>query len=604
MPSPLMRRAALAAAVLLLLSLTYSAMAENAPSPAEAKAFVEKAEAELARESEYLGHVEWVQNTYITYDTNWLLARANGESTDLSVRYAKQAARFDKVALDPVLRRKLELMKQALVLPAPSRPGAAQELAEIEARLDTAYSTGKFAYGGKSLTLDDMEELLRTSRDPAEIRALWEGWRLVSVPMKTDYARLVTLANEGARELGYADTGALWRSWYDMSPAAFARDVDRLWAQLEPFYRNLHCFVRARLNARYGDAVQPRKGPIRADLLGNMWGQTWSNIYDIVQPRELSMGYDLTQALRSHGYDAVKLVKTGEAFYTSLGFEPLPKTFWERSQLTRPPGREVVCHASAWDVDNKSDLRLKACLQVNDEDFYTVHHELGHNMYQRAYQDQPFLFENGANDGFHEAIGDFAGLNALTPTYLHQLGLIDTLPGTDADIPYLLKMALDKIAFLPFGLLVDKWRWEVFAGEVAPAQYNEAWWALVKQYQGMVPPGPRPADAFDPGAKFHVADSTPYARYFLAAIYEFQFYRAACKLAGWTGPLNRCSVYQNKEVGSRFDAMLRLGQSKPWQEALAVFTGEHDLDASAIIDYFAPLDEWLTKQNKGEACGW
>ena len=427
MPSPLTGRAALVVAVLLLLSRP--AMAEDAPSPAEAKAFVEKAEAELARESEYLGHVEWVQNTYIAYDTNWLLARANGESTDLSVNYAKEAARFDKTDVDPVLRRKLDLMKQALVLPAPSRPGAAQELAEIEARLDTAYSTGKFTYQGKTLTLDDMEELLRTSRDPQEIRALWEGWRLVSVPMKADYARLVTLTDEGARELGYADTGALWRSWYDMPPDAFARDVDRLWAQLEPFYSNLHCYVRARLNARYGDAVQPRKGPIRADLLGNMWGQTWSNIYDIVQPQDLSMGYDLTQALRSHGYDAVKMVKTGEAFYTSLGFAPLPKTFWERSQLTRPVGREVVCHASAWDVDNKSDIRLKACLQVNDEDFYTVHHELGHNMYQRAYQDQPFLFENGANDGFHEAIGDFAGLNALTPTYLHQLGLVDALPG-------------------------------------------------------------------------------------------------------------------------------------------------------------------------------
>jgi peptidyl-dipeptidase A len=574
------------------------------PTAAEAKAFVEKAEAELAREGEYLNRVQWVQNTYITDDTNWLVAKANAESTALSVRYAKEAARFDGVAVDPVVRRKLALMKQALVLPAPSRPGAGQELAEIQARLDTLYATGKFTYRGRPLTLDDMEDLLRTSRDPAEIRALWEGWRLVSPPMKADYARLVSLANEGARELGYADTGALWRSWYDMPPDEFAQDVDRLWSQVEPFYRNLHCYVRARLNERYGDAVQPRKGPIRADLLGDMWGQTWGNIYDIVAPTDLSMGYDLTEVLRKHGYDPVKMVKTGEGFYTSLGFDPLPRSFWDRSMITRPPGREVVCHASAWDIDNKSDIRLKACIRVNDEDFFTVHHELGHNMYQRAYRDQPFLFENGANDGFHEAIGDFAGLNALTPTYLHQLGLIDAVPGPDADLPYLLKIALDKIAFLPFGLLVDKWRWEVFAGRVTPAEYNESWWALVRRYQGMVPPGPRPADAFDPGAKFHIADNTPYARYFLADVYEFQFYRAACRMAGWTGPLNRCSIYGNREVGRRFEAMLRLGQSRPWQETLAVFTGEHDLDASAIIAYFAPLDAWLTRQNAGETCGW
>jgi peptidyl-dipeptidase A len=574
------------------------------PPAAEAKAFIEKAEAELARESEYLNRVQWVQNTYITDDTNWLVAKANAESTALSVHYAKEAARFDGVAADPVVRRKLGLMKQALVLPVPSRPGAAGELAEIQARLDTLYSTGKFTHRGQRLTLDDMEDVLRTSRDPAEIRALWEGWRQVAPPMKADYARLVTLANEGARELGYADTGALWRSWYDMPPDEFAQDVDRLWDQVAPFYRNLHCYVRARLNERYGDAVQPRKGPIRADLLGDMWGQTWGNIYDIVAPKDLSMGYDLTETLRRHGYDPVRMVKTGEAFYTSLGFAPLPQSFWDRSQITRPPGREVVCHASAWDIDNKSDIRLKACIRVNDEDFFTVHHELGHNMYQRAYQDEPFLFQNGANDGFHEAIGDFAGLNALTPTYLHQLGLIDTVPGPDADLPYLLKIALDKIAFLPFGLLVDKWRWEVFAGRIAPAAYNETWWALVRRYQGMVPPGPRPADAFDPGAKFHVADNTPYARYFLADVYEFQFYRAACRMAGWTGPLNRCSVFGNREVGRRFEAMLRLGQSRPWQETLAVFTGEHDLDASAIIAYFAPLDAWLTRQNAGETCGW
>jgi peptidyl-dipeptidase A len=422
--------------------------------------------------------------------------------------------------------------------------------------------------------------------------------------MRDDYARMVSLANEGARELGYAETGVLWRSWYDQPPDEFARTVERLWLQLAPTYQNLQCFARARLNEKYGDAVQPRSGPIRADLLGDMWAQSWSNVYDLLAPKNAELGYDLTQALMKQGYDAVRLVKTAENFYTSIGFAPLPPTFWTRSLFVRPRDREVDCHASAWDIDSKDDLRIKACLRVNADDFYTAHHELGHNMYQRAYQEQPVLFQDGANDGFHEAIGDFVGLSSVTPGYLREIGLIDKVPGAEADIPYLLRMALEKTAFLPFAYIVDKWRWQVFAGETTPAQYNNAWWALRTKYQGVAPPVPRPADAFDPGAKSHIASNTPYMRYFLATIYQFQFHRAACRIAGWNGPLNRCSIYGNKEVGARFQAMLRMGASRPWPEALAAFTGEHDLDAGAIIDYFAPLDRWLTEQNKGERCGW
>jgi peptidyl-dipeptidase A len=571
---------------------------------AQARAFVAKAETELAAESLYVNHAAWVQATYINSDTNWLVARANAENTDLAVGLAKDAARFDHVTVDDVTRRKLYLLKQELVLPASSRPGASQELSDIRARLNSAYSTAKFTYNGKSLTLDDMEDILRTSRDPNETRVLWEGWRSVSSPqMKGDYTKLVMLANEGSRELGYADTGALWRSWYDMPADAFAAKTDVLWHQVEPLYNKLHCYVRAKLNAKYGDSVQPKTGLIRADLTGNMWGQDWGNINDIVQPAGgPGLGYDLTASLVSHGYDPVKMVHVADNWYQSIGFAPEPATFWERSQITRPRDRDVICHASAWDVDAKNDIRLKACITVTADDFYTVHHELGHNMYQRAYNDQPYLFQGGANDGFHEAIGDFAGLNALTPDYLKRLGLIDTVPGADADLPYLLKMALSKIAILPFALIVDKWRWGVFSGAITPEHYNDAWWDLVEKYQGLTPPGPRPANAFDPGAKFHVANNTPYTRYFLAEIYEFQFYRAACRLAGWRGPLNRCNIFGNKDVGAKFNAMLEMGRSKPWPEELATFTGEHDIDASAINDYFAPLSAWLDKQNEGQAC--
>lgn len=580
-----------------------SGQASAAPTAADAEAFVARAETDLAADSDFQNRAGWVQATYINSDTNWIVAKVGADSIDRAVRYAKEAARFDAVKVDEVTARKLYLLKQAVVLPAASRPGASQELADIAARLDADYATAKFTYNGRALTLDDMESMLRTSRDPNETRALWEGWREVSAPqMTTDYTRLVELANEGARELGYPDTGALWRSWYDMPPEAFAAKMDDLWNQVKPLYARLECYVRGQLNQKYGSAVQPATGPIRADLLGNMWSQHWGNIYDLAAPKNVGLGYDLTEALVAHGYDAAKIVHTADQWYTSIGFAPEPASFWERSMITRPRDREVICHASAWDIDGKDDLRVKACFTVTADDFFTAHHELGHNMYQRAYQGQPYLFRGGANDGFHEAIGDFAGMNALTPGYLQQLGLIDRVPGPEADIAYLLRLALDQVPFLPFALIVDKWRWGVFSGQISPAHYNEAWWDLVSRYQHVVPPGPRPPNAFDPGAKYHVADNTPYARYFLADIYEFQFYRAACRLAGWQGPLNRCSVYRNKEVGAKLQAMLKLGQSRPWPEALATFSGERDIDASAINDYFAPLSAWLGRQNQRNAC--
>ena len=595
----------LAVAAPLTVCAAPATLAIKTPTVAEARAFVARAEKGLANINVDANKAEWVYETYINDDTSYLTAKIGAEANELGVKYAKQAVRFDHTPVDPVTRRKLTLMKLAVTLPAPDRPGAAKEEADLEARLTTLYSTGSATIDGKTLRLDDLDDAIAAVRDPAKSKEIWEKWHAIAPPMKDDYVRLTALLNEGAEGLGYKDAGALWRAGYDMTPDQFAALTDRLWEQVKPFYVDLHCYVRARLNAKYGDAVQPRTGPIRADLLGNMWAQEWGNIYDLAAPQGgPGMGYDLTKQLEDKGYTPQSMVKTAENFYVSLGFDPWPKTFWERSMIVRPRDREVQCHASAWDVDNKDDIRLKACIHVNADDFFTVHHELGHNLYQRAYKDQPFLFQNGANDGFHEAIGDFAGLNALTPGYLKQLGVIDKVPGDEADIPYLLKVAMDGVAFLPFGLLVDKWRWEVFAGEVRPADYNTAWWALKLKYQGVVPPGPRPANAFDPGAKNHIATSVPYARYFLARIYEYQFYRAACRQAGWKGPLNRCSVYGNKAVGAKFNTMLAMGQSRPWPEALAAFTGEKDIDATAIADYFAPLDRWLKVQNKGQQCGW
>src|SRR5947209_8402431 len=388
-----------------------------------------------------------------------------------------------------------------------------------------------------------------------------------------------------------------------MPPRPSSAEVDRLWEQVRPLYLSLHTYVRAKLSQKYGPQVVPRNGPIPADLLGNPWAQSWGNIYPILGLPENSSGYDLTQLLQAKQLDAKGMVRYGENFYKSLGFEPLPETFWERSLFVKPADRDVVCHASAWDIDNKDDLRIKMCIQVRDVDFVTIHHELGHNFYQRAYKDQPFLFVNGANDGFHEAIGDTIAL-AITPEYLQKIGLLDKIPPAEADIPLLLKQALDKVAFLPFGLLIDQWRWKVFSGEIKPEDYNRAWWELRLKYQGVVPPVERSEADFDPGAKYHVASNTPYTRYFLAFIYEFQFYRAMCRASGYTGPLNRCTFFGSKEAGTKLNKMLEMGQSKPWPEAMEALTGQREANAGAILEYFAPLKKWLDEQNKGMKPGW
>ncbi len=456
---------------------------------------------------------------------------------------------------------------------------------------------------GANVRQNETELLMRQLRDPAQLAEVWTKWNDYAARMKPDYVRMVEIGNEGARDLGYADMGALWRSGYDMTPEQFEAEVDRLWGQVKPLYDQLHCYVRTELNETYGDSAAPLTGPIRADLLGNMWAQEWGAIGDIASVGAGGASIDLDAALTAKGYDPVKMVKTGEDFFVSLGFDPLPETFWKRSQIVKPRDREVVCHASAWDVDLKDDLRIKMCTTVGAEDFVTIHHELGHNFYQRAYKDQPVLFQNGANDGFHEAIGDAIALS-ITPDYLKQIGLIDTVPPASEDLGLLMRQALDKIAFLPFSLVVDKFRWNVFSGEIAPAQYNEGWWALRTQYQGIAPPSPRPADGFDAGAKYHVPGNVPYTRYFLARILQFQFYKAACNKIGWKGPLHRCSFYGSEEAGKSLNAMLEMGASKPWPDALEAFTGSRQMDGTAIVAYFAPLMEELKKANAGKQCGW
>ncbi|WP_310498596.1 M2 family metallopeptidase [Sandarakinorhabdus sp.] len=590
-----------------LLLAPAGASAQAAPTADEAKAFVAGAEKQMSAYSDRVQRVFWVNATYLTDDTDQMSADAGAEGTLLQVRLAKEAARFNSVTgLDADTSRKLFLLRQAIVLPAPDTQGAAEELATITTRLQSTYGKGKGTVRGVATGGNDIEALMGTERDPAVLKEMWESWHKVGQPMRADYIRMAEIANAGARELGFADTGAMWRAGYDMPAADFEKLIDKLLAQVQPLYVDLHCYTRTKLNEKYGDGVQAKTGPIRADLLGNMWAQEWAGIYDVVAPAGAGdIGYDIGDLLTAKGADPIKMVRYGEAFYSSLGFAPLPDSFWSRSMFTKPADREVVCHASAWDLDNKDDIRIKMCIKVNANDFVTIHHELGHNYYQRAYKAQPLLYLNSANDGFHEAIGDFAALN-VTPEYLVKVGLLDAakVPDPSKDIGLLLRQALEKVPGMPWTALVDKWRWGVFSGATTPAQYNKAWTDLRLKYQGITPPGPRSEADFDPGAKYHIPGNTPYARYFLARVLQFQFYQSACAQAGWKGPLHRCSIYGDKAVGAKLNAMLEMGMSKPWPEALKAFAGTGEMSGKAMTAYFAPLHAWLKKQNKGQQCGW
>ena len=575
---------------------------------AGARAFVDAAEKDLREYSLIAARAAWVNETYVNDDSDAVSAYFGTIGTEKGVLYAKEAARWAAVpGLELDTRRKLDLLRGSLTLAAPEVAGSATELNTIATRLQSTYAKGRASLEGKSLTGDEVEALMGSTRDPAKLAAMWKSWHeTTGRPMRQDYARMVDIANWGAKELGYADTGAMWRSRFDMAPAEFEAMYDRLLTELNPLYTQLHCYTRSKISEKYGPDVQPASGPIRADLLGNMWAQEWGNIYDLVAPPGVGdLGYSLSDLLVQSKYDPAKMVKTGEGFYTSLGLPALPATFYTRSQFVRPRDRDVVCHASAWNVDSKEDLRIKMCIRPTADDFVTIHHELGHNYYDRAYNRQSYLYQDSANEGFHEAIGDFIALS-VTPEYLVQIGLLDRskVPPAEKDIGLLLRQAMDKVAFMPFGYVVDKWRWGVFDGSITPANYNQAWVELKAKYQGVTPPVARSEADFDPGAKFHIPGNTTYERYFLARVLQFQFYKAACDMAGWKGPLHRCSFYGNKEVGRRLNAMLEMGLSRPWPDALQAFTGERIISGKPMLEYFAPLSAWLERQNQGKRCGW
>jgi len=586
------------------------------PSADQAKAFVAEINRDFLRLKARAETAEFIKSTYITPDTERNAAAAQADVLGYLATAIPKAASFRDAPTDADTRRTLQLLRTSPTLPPPSEPALRDELTSLSARLEGHYGSAKSCHPDPAdatkqvcRDLGDLSKVLSSSQDWDELARAWTDWHDTAATSRPLYQRLVELGNQGARSLGFADTGDLWRSNYDMPPAEFEAEIERLWQQVKPLYDKLHCFVRARLVKQWGADRVPADGPLPTHILGNMWAQDWSAVYPLVEPRPAATGkvranLDVTKALVARGVDAKKMVEYGEAFFTSLGLPELPDSFWSSSMLTKPRDREVVCHASAWDVQYAGDVRIKMCIETNEDDFITIHHELGHIYYFMLYKDLPVLFQNGANDGFHEAIGDAIALS-MTPKYMVDIGLFDKVDEDEAaTLNQQMRRALEKVTFLPFARLIDQWRWDVFSGKVAPDQWNAHWWELKRRYQGVAPPAPRTEASFDPGAKFHVPASTPYMRYFLAAILQFQFHRALCNAAGHEGPLHTCSIYGNKEAGKRLSALLATGASRPWPDALEALTGSRTMDATAILDYFAPLSAWLDQQNQGMACGW
>jgi peptidyl-dipeptidase A len=570
-----------------------------------AEEFVARANAELTDLGPELEAASWIRATYITDDTAVIASAANEKYAEWHGGMVQKAMAYDDQELAPETRRAINLLKLDTSLPTPNDAAKRKELSQIATDLKGMYGAGEYCRNDNDcLSGPELENLMQSSKDYDELEEYWTGWRTIAPPMREKYQRYVELANEGAGELGYADLGEMWRAGFDMSPAEFQGEAARLWEQVKPLYNELHCAVRAKLGEHYGEDKVAQDGPIPAHLLGNMWAQEWGAIYDMMEPYPGESDLDVDTTLKTKDYSPQEMVRSAENFYVSLGMDRLPDTFWTRSQFTKPRDRDVVCHASAWGLDGGNDLRIKMCINQTYDDLRVIYHELGHNYYQGAYKDQPPLFKGGAHSGFHEAIGDTVTLS-MTPDYLAEVGLVSSAEISDkAIINRQMRMALDKIAFLPSGKLIDEWRWGVFSGEIRPEDYNKAWWDMRLKYQGIAPPNERSEDDFDPGSKYHIPANVSYTRYFLARILQFQFQRSLCEIAGHEGDLASCSIYGSKEAGKKFFDMMASGQSEPWQDALEKLTGTREMDATAIIDYFAPLMAYLKEQNTGRSCGW
>jgi len=595
--------------ILIIIVTSCAPSSEQTPSNKDLEEFLASVESENKKDGPVIYSASWISSNFITYDSQKVIADYGTKSTLKSLERSREAASFDGLDTSKENQRMLNILKSSFVMPPPLDEELASELSEITTSLEAMYGSGEYCFDDEECyDLEAFESIIDNSRDPKELLRAWEGWHEIGKPMKPMYMRMVDIGNQGSVDLGYEGLSDLWFSKYDMPAEDFLDDTDRVWSEVKPLYDALHCHVRAKLNEHYGDEVISKTGPLPVHMLGNMWGQSWSNIYDLVYEEKPDSKYiDVTKIINEKSLSEIEMVEYAEDFFISMGFKPLPKTFWERSLFVKPRDRSVVCHASAWNLDPaNNDLRIKMCIEKNEEDFITIHHELGHIFYYQAYNHIPTVFQAGANDGFHEAFGDLLTLS-ITPDYLVDIGFISKDDAEEAKqdpIGLLMKQALDGVVIVPWALMLDKWRSGVFDGEIDESNLNSSWWSLREEYQGINTSYERSENYFDPGAKYHIPGNTPYTRYYLASIMQYQFHEALCNLIDYDGYLHECSIYGNKEAGDRIISTMAMGQSLPWQDAFENLTGSRQLSGKSIMNYYAPLKEWLDEENKNRTCGW
>ncbi|KAJ6635505.1 Angiotensin-converting enzyme, partial [Pseudolycoriella hygida] len=513
---------------------------------------------------------------------------------------------------DPDVRRQLMLLKN--IGTAALSDADLDSLTRIRTSMSGIYSSAKICpyerpvcdLETEGLSLDpQIEERLATLAKSGdnynEMLYLWEEWREKSGKLMRDqYKEYVALSNKAAVANGFKDNGEMWRARYEHNN--LVELVDKLWSEVEPLYHELHRFVRHRLSDVYsmvniGDPLLP------AHVFGNM-AQNWGHLYELTRPFPNASDVDVTSKMIDLEFDEYRMYNMSDEFYMSLGLPTSFVSYNPPSIIVKPTDRTITCHASAWDFCDGEDFRIKQCTKINMEDFLVVHHEMGHIMYYLMYKDQPQIYRTGANPGFHEAVGDTIALSVATPKHLAAVGLLENYADSEADnINALYKMALERVAFLPFGLLIDKWRWDVFDGTTPESQWNQHWWELREKYQKIKAPTFRGEEFFDPGAKYHIPADSQYIAYFVAHILEFSFYRSLCIAAGEYDPnnstsqLHKCDYYNSEAAGNKLRAGLSLGYSKHWSEALQELTGSPEISSSALMEYFAPLYDFLKAEN-------
>ncbi|XP_048222837.1 angiotensin-converting enzyme-like protein Ace3 [Perognathus longimembris pacificus] len=508
---------------------------------------------------------------------------------------------------DPVVKRMLSKLQDIDKAALPK--DELLEYNKLLAYMETAYSMGQVCMSeGPCVTLEsDLEEIMATSRNEKELLWAWQGWHdTVGRQLRPLFGRYVQLSNKAANLNGYDDMGDLWRAKYESD--TLEDDLEDLFEELKPLYLNLHAYVRRSLFHHYGPDMIDLRGPIPAHLLGNMWAQSWVKILDLVLPYPKKPPEDITKNMKGQHWKPEKMFQEADTFFTSLGLISVPNEFWKKSMLEKPTdGREVECHTSAWNFHKDNDFRIKKCTEVTIEDLLSIFHQMGHIQYFLQYQNHSILFRAGANPAFEEAVGLVIALSASSHKYLLNRGLLSYQhQDPEEEINFMMGIALEKIAFIPFSYLVDVFRWRVFDGSIQEEFYNQEWWNLRLKLQGLCPPIPRSEEEFDPGAKFHIPANVPYIRYFLSLVLQFQFHEALCKASGHSGPLHRCNIFNSKVAGNILGNVLKLGSSKPWPLVLKKLTGKSKVSAEPLMTYFKPLLNWLVNENvqKGEVLGW